>query len=436
MTTDLVDTLVAAHFPGSARELRIGGLPIGEVIVACGTPAFVYDAAAIERRWTAMRAAFPSSVAIHYSIKANPCPALVRSFVERGAGLEIASSGELLLALAAGAAPERILFAGPGKTDAELELALKHDIGEIHVESFAEVDRLAVLAARLGTRARVAARINPGADAQGGAMRMGGKPAPFGVDEERLDEIVTRVARDPALELRGVHLFAGTQILDAGTLLTQYEKALAIARRAAAIAGRPLATVDFGGGLGIPYFAGDQPLDLDRLGSGVAALLSAIARDPAFASTRFVVEPGRFLVGEAGIYVTRVTDVKTSRGKMFAILDGGMNHHLAASGNLGQVLKRNFPIALIERLDEPRAERVDVVGPLCTPLDHLGRDVTLPAPAIGDLVGIFQSGAYARSASPLGFLSRPAPPEVVVEHGAVHLVRRRGTDDELIADPR
>ena len=436
MTADLVDALIAAHFPGSSRALRVGGLPIGEVIAACGTPAFVYDAAVLDRRWAAIRDAFPPSVAIHYSIKANPCPALVRSFVERGAGVEIASSGELLLALAAGAAPERILFAGPGKTDVELELALKHDVGEIHVESFGEADRLAALAARLGARARVAVRINPGADAQGGAMRMGGKPAPFGIDEERLDEIVTRVDAEPALELRGLHLFAGTQILDAETLLTQYEKALAIARRAAAIVGHPLATVDFGGGLGIPYFAGDQPLDLVRLARGVAALLGAIAGDPAFGGTRFVVEPGRFLVGEAGLYVTRVTDVKTSRGKTFAVLDGGMNHHLAASGNLGQVLKRNFPVALVERLDEPRDERVDVVGPLCTPLDHLARDVALPTPAIGDLVGIFQSGAYARSASPLGFLSRPAPPEVIVEDGAVRLVRRRGTDEELVADLR
>jgi diaminopimelate decarboxylase len=162
----------------------------------------------------------------------------------------------------------------------------------------------------------------------------------------------------------------------------------------------------------------------------MARLLREVADEPLFAATRFVVEPGRFLVGEAGVYVARVTDVKTSRGKTFAILDGGMNHHLAASGNLGQVLKRNFPVAIVDRLDEPRSERVDVVGPLCTPLDQLGRDVALPPPAVGDLVGIFQSGAYARSASPLGFLSRPTPPEVLVQDGAVRVVRRRGTDDE------
>ncbi len=201
----------------------------------------------------------------------------------------------------------------------------------------------------------------------------------------------------------------------------------------AAILKRPLETVDFGGGLGIPYFEGDQELDLDAYGREVRDLFAGL--DEAFASTRFLVEPGRHLVGEAGIYVARVLDVKVSRGKTYAILDGGMNHHLAASGNLGQVIKRNFPVAVLNRVGEPSREPIDLVGPLCTPLDVLARSVELPTIRVGDLVGVLQSGAYGRSASPLGFLSHPAPPEVLVSDGKHSLIRPRGTFKDLFSEP-
>jgi len=425
--------LVERNFPGSQDELMIGGVSVSVVAAECGTPLYAYAGDVMDAAWRRLRAALPPTVAIHYSVKANPNPALIRRFLAHGAGVEIASAGELHLALLAGAMPERVLFAGPGKSDADLELAIKHQIGEIHIESITELDRIAALGRRLGVRVRVGLRVNPAAEAQGGAMRMGGASTAFGVDEEIMDDAVARIVAEPAVELRGLHLFSGTQILDHGTLLRQYRKAFELAVRVGGVIGRPLATLDLGGGLGIPYFAADQPLDVDGVGQGLVALIAEY-RARALLPQRFVVEPGRYLVGEAGVYVTRVVDVKVSRGKQFIVLDGGMNHHLAASGNLGQVIKRNFPVVIANRLREPVGAAADVVGPLCTPLDVLARDIELPEARIGDLVVVLQSGAYARAASPLGFLSHLTPAEVLIEDRRPRLIRRAGRQDDVTAD--
>ncbi|MGH9677956.1 MAG: type III PLP-dependent enzyme, partial [Candidatus Acidiferrum sp.] len=307
-------------------------------------------------------------------------------------------------------------------------------IGEIHLESRLEADRVCAIARRLGTRARVAVRVNPGGEAEGGAMRMGGRPAPFGVDEETLEEFLDFLLRNPALDFGGIHLFAGTQILDANVLVDQYRKGIEIARHAAAQMGRPLRRLDFGGGLGVPYFSHEQPLDTAKLKPALEHLVGEVRNNPAFAGTQFLVEPGRYLVAEAGVYVTKINDIKVSRDKKFLITDGGMHHHLAASGNLGQTIKRNYPVALLGRLNAPAAETVDVVGPLCTPLDVLARNISLPSAQVGDLVGIFQSGAYARAASPLNFLSHPSPPEVWVDEGKHRLIRRRGEYSDYLRD--
>jgi len=429
---DLAFALIERYFPSPASELLIGGVPVSSLAERYGTPLFVYDAGVLEKKWDLLRNALPPEFSICYSVKANPAQAILRFFLSKGAGLEIASAGEFHQALHAGCAPEKIIFAGPGKTESELELVLEGGIGEIHVESPREMERIAAIAQRRGIRAPVALRVNPSSEAEGGAMRMGGRPAPFGIDEETLDEILDRLLSSPALELRGIHLFTGTQILDSDILLGQYRKGIEIARRVAARVNHPLHTLDFGGGLGIPYFAHEQELDIHKLRDGLPALIAEVRADKLFAGTRFLVEPGRYLVGEAGIYVARVTDVKTSRGKKFLIADGGMNHHLAASGNLGQTIKRNYPVAVLNKLRHPPEEIVDVVGPLCTPLDVLARGVSLPRVDAGDLIGVFQSGAYARSASPLGFLSHPTPPEVWVEEARHALVRRRGEPSDYL----
>lgn len=431
---DLVAALLSRFFPESDRELVVGGIPIPAIIGRYGTPLFLYDSNILDRKWDLLRHALPEQFSICYSVKANPNPAFLKHFLAKGCGLEIASGGEFYLALRAGCPPAKILFAGPGKTDEELELVLSHAIGEIHVESLREAERISALSQRLGRQARIAVRVNPGEEAQGGAMRMGGKAAPFGIDEEVLNEVVDRILNDSWLEFRGLHLFTGTQILDAAVLLTQYRKGIAIARQVAQQWRRPLHTLDFGGGLAIPYFANEVELNMDQLREGLVELMAEVTRDPHFAGTQFIVEPGRYLIGEAGLYVVRVIDIKVSRGKKFLVVDGGMNHHLAASGNLGQVIKRNFPVALLNKLTTGEQETVDVVGPLCTPLDVLARNVQLPLADIGDYIGVFQSGAYARAASPLGFLSHRTPPEVLVSDGEMRLIRRRGVFEDLVCD--
>jgi diaminopimelate decarboxylase len=431
---DPIHPIINRCFGARGNELLVGGIPITSLAEQYGTPFFVYDRSALDQKLNALRETLPSEFDIYYSVKANPNLTILRHFVSRGCGLEIASAGEFLQARAAGCPGERILFAGPGKMDDELELALKNNIGEIHIESPREAERIAAICKTLGVRARVSVRVNPTGDAQGGAMRMGGKPAPFGIDEENVDSLVQYLASASCFDFRGIHMFSGTQILDHAVLLTQYRKCIAIARHVASCAGMPLHTVDFGGGLGIPYFANERELDLSRLREGLITLMADVRDDPVFRDTRFVVEPGRFLVGEAGIYVARINDIKESRGKKFLILDGGMNHHLAASGNLGQTIKRNYPIALVQRLNCPLEEKVDVVGPLCTPLDTLGRDVNLPKAEVGDLIGVFQSGAYARSASPLGFLSHKTPAEVWVDDKEDFLIRSRGSAEDFMRD--
>ncbi len=414
--------------------LVVGEAGIDELAATYGTPLFVYDRAVVDAQLRLLRDALPASFDLFYSIKANPNATILRHFITAGCGLEVASAGEFEQARASGSPTERIVFAGPGKTDEELELVAAAGIGEIHAESAAEVDRLAAICDRLDRTIAVALRVNPGTEAVGGAMRMGGAPSPFGVDEEALESVLERLLSTERLTFAGIHLYAGTQILDHEVLLAQYRHGLEIARRASAQAGHALATVDFGGGLGIPYFPSESQLDVARLGDGLTALSNGVVDDAAFAGTRFVLEPGRFLVGEAGIYVARITDIKVSRGKKFLITDGGMHHHLAASGNLGMLIKRNFPAAIVTKLAVAERETVDLVGPLCTPLDTIGRSVSLPPAEVGDLVAIFQSGAYARAASPLGFLSHLAPPEVWVDGGSHSLIRQRGETVDYLRD--
>ena len=421
---DAVKRLVDKYFANPAGELEIDGIEVSELVARYGTPLYVYVSSIIEQQLSLLRETLPAKFAISYSIKANPNPAVLKFFIARGCGLEIASVGEFQKAIRAGCPPEKIIFAGPGKREPELEAVLQQNIGEIHVESMLEIDRISKIAGNLGRPANIAVRVNPSSEAQGGAMRMGGKPAPFGIDEEILDTVLDRIIEDNNLQFRGIHLFVGTQILDYQILLAQYRKGIEIAKKVAQKTQQPLHTLDFGGGLGIPYFSKDKNIEMDKFQQGLSKLMTEIESEPLLAPTQFLVEPGRFLVGESGIYIARINDVKTSRGKKFAITDGGLHHHLAASGNFGQVIKRNYPVALINKLDRESTETIDVVGPLCTPLDVLARSISLPEAEVGDLVGVFQSGAYARSASPLQFLSHPEPPEIWIEGGKASIAAR------------
>ncbi|MCY1643089.1 type III PLP-dependent enzyme [Methylorubrum sp. SL192] len=426
VSPDLAAALIAENFIRDASGvLQVGGLPLTDLAKEFGTPLFVYDADTMRRTYRALCAALAGFAAVDFSVKANPNPAVIRVFSQEGAGAEIASGAEFDAAIRADVPPEKILFAGPGKGAADLDRVIGGGIGEIHLENREEIVRVAAAAERHGVRVRVALRINPGAAAQGGAMRMGGKPSPFGFDEEDIKAAIDTVEAEPRLRLVGLHLFAGTQGLKADTLLGQWAYGLGLAARIANRIGRPLETIDLGGGLGIPYFSGDAALDLGAIRAGLPDLIATLRADPRLARARVVLEPGRYLTGPAGVYVARVLAVKESRGSRFVITDGGMHHHLAASGNLGQIVKRDFPLAAVTDAGGERAATA-VVGPLCTPLDMLARAAPLPPLAEGDLVAVLQSGAYGLTASPTGFLSHPTPAEVLVEGGEVREVRARG----------
>jgi diaminopimelate decarboxylase len=431
----LAEALIADNFGVRDGVLTVGGITVTDLTAAYGSPLYVYDGDVIARRYQALAAALAGFADVYYSIKANPHPAVARLLVEQGAGLEIASGAELLLAEAAGARPSDILFAGPGKGERELDLAIAHGIGEIHLECFEEIEMVAALAAAQGKIANIAIRINPSSAAQGGAMRMGGKPAAFGFDEEIIGDVLAAIAARPSLHLSGVHLFAGTQILDADVLLHQWSYGLRLAADVGRLTGKPVARIDLGGGLGIPYHDGDKTLDLGAVAAGARRLDEARRADPWLAGAQILIEPGRYLTGPAGVYLSRVRAVKTSRGQRFVIGDGGMHHHLAASGNLGQVIKRDYPIVAATRLSDPLRTPATVVGPLCTPLDTLSRQTVLPEMATGDLVAILQSGAYGLSASPVGFLSHPMPAEVLVRGGQASLIRKAGEFSAPLVNP-
>ncbi len=425
---DLAEALLEDSFGSDQGVLTIGGSRVDRLAERFGTPLFVYDAALLRRNLARLRAAVGQHVDVYYSVKANPNPAVIGVLVAEGAGLEIASAAEYVRARKAGGRSERIVFAGPGKGDEELDFVLRQGIGEIHLETESELATVAAIGERLGRAVPVGLRVNPASAAQGGAMRMGGKAAQFGFDEEQLEAVIALVRARSWLDLRGIHLFAGTQILDAEVLHGQWRHGIELAKRLSHQLQVPIATLDLGGGLGVPYFKGERGLDLARLQALAAPLFAAAAAE--LPGTHFILEPGRFLTASAGVYLARVRAVKESRGEAFVIIDGGMHHHLAASGNLGQVIKKDYPVVLANRLADPAACTTAVVGPLCTPLDTIGRKVALPRPREGELIAVLQSGAYGLSASPVGFLSQPMPAELLIDGGETRVIRARGSFEQ------
>ena len=401
-----------AAFGRSGSELTVGGIPAGRLAERVGgTPFFAYDRALLTARVATLRVALPVGIDLSYAVKANPMPAVVQHLSGLVDGFDVASALELRTALDTTVPANRISFAGPGKAPAELTQAVAAGV-TIELESQTEADRVIEIGERLGLRPRVAVRVNPDFEVRGSGMRMGGGAQQFGVDAEFVPALLKHLGSD-GLEVLGFHIFAGSQNLQADRLCEAQRRTVELALRLAESAPAPVAYLNLGGGFGIPYFEKDEPLDLDRVGANLADLMAASIR-PRLPGARVVIELGRFIVGECGVYVTRVLDRKVSRGKTFLVVDGGLHHQLAASGNFGQVIRRNYPLAVANHIDRAGAETVSVVGCLCTPLDLLGDAVTLPRAEIGDLIAIFQAGAYGLTASPTAFLGHPAPAEVLV----------------------
>jgi diaminopimelate decarboxylase len=398
-------------FPVVDDCLQVGGMAVTRLAQRVGrTPFYAYDRRAISGRVAHLRRHLPESVHVHYAIKANPMPAVVHHLASLVDGFDVASAGEMRVALDAGMAPDRISLAGPGKTDAELTCAVAAGI-VVNVESPREVEALASIAVKAGLVPRVAVRVNPDFELKSSGMKMGGGAKPFGVDAELVPALLARI-RTVGLDFVGFHIFSGAQNLRVDAIQEAQSRAITLAARLAEYAPGPVRMLNIGGGFGIPYFPGDRELDIAPIGSHLSKLLPDVQRH--LPQAQIVLELGRYLVGEAGVYVCRVTDRKISRGEVFLVTDGGLHHHLAASGNFGQVIRKNYPVTIGNRMGGQARETVSVVGPLCTPLDLLAEKMELPQAQIGDFVVVFQSGAYGLTASPTAFLGHPPPAEVLV----------------------
>ncbi|HEX6706123.1 MAG TPA: pyridoxal-dependent decarboxylase, exosortase A system-associated [Albitalea sp.] len=403
---------VADRFPLVDGELSVGGIPLSLLAARVGsTPFYAYDRGLLKARVGQLREVLPAGISLHYAMKANPMPAVVDFMAPLVDGLDVASGGELRVALDAGMDPHDISFAGPGKSETELVQAVASGI-LLNVESMRELRLLAPIAQRLGRPARVAIRVNPDFELKSSGMKMGGGPKQFGIDAEQVPAALAEIARlDLAFE--GFHIFSGSQNLRSEAICEAQTKALALAVRLAADAPGPVKTLNLGGGFGIPYFPGEAPLELSPIGEHLAGIVESAGLH--LPGAELVIELGRFLVGEAGVYVARVVDRKVSRGEVFLVTDGGLHHHLAASGNFGQVIRKNYPVEVVTAGSATRQrETASVVGPLCTPLDLLADRMSLDTAEPGDLVVVFQSGAYGATASPARFLSHPAVLEVLV----------------------
>jgi diaminopimelate decarboxylase len=402
---------IPAGYQTIGGELAIGGKRASDWVAEAGrTPLFVYSRSHLDARVAELRAALPARVGVNYAVKANPLPAVIAHMAPLVDGFDIASSGELALCQAVGIDPRRISFAGPGKRDDELEAAIAAGV-TLNCESEGEGARAIAIGQRLGVAPRMAVRVNPSFELKGSGMKMGGGAKQFGVDAERVPALARHLIKEGA-EWRGLHIFTGSQTLSAAAIIEAQGNVLTLAANLADAIGHGLPKLNMGGGLGIPYFPGDTPVDLAAVGAALAERVADLP--PVLAETELCLELGRYLVGEAGVYLTRVIDRKQSHGVTYLVTDGGLHHQLAASGNFGTVVRRNYPSAIATRYDDEPTEEVNIVGCLCTPLDRLADNAAMPRAEVGDLVAVFCAGAYGASASPAAFLGHGPAAEILV----------------------
>lgn len=393
------------------NQLVIGGIELTRLVNRVGkTPFYAYDRQRIIDRVIELRQQMPADLKIHYALKANPMPAVVQLMSRLVDGFDVASAAEMKIALDTATPAQHISLAGPGKRPAELKLAIAAGI-TINVESFNELDTIAQLSEQSGITAAVAIRINPAFELKASGMKMGGGAKPFGIDEEQLPTVLKHV-QALQLDFQGFHIYSGSQNLKAAALIDAQQQSIALALRLLEFCPNGIKKLNIGGGYGIPYFAGETPLNTQQIGDALATEMAKFKAVQPHAEV--IIELGRYLVGEAGIYVCQVVDKKISRGQVYLIVDGGLHHHLAASGNFGQVIRKNYPIAIGNKMYAEHQEIVTIVGCLCTPLDVLADKMLLPTVEVGDFVVVYQSGAYGLTASPSAFLSQPNAEEVLV----------------------
>ena len=393
------------------NQLLIAGYTAEEIAAIAGTlPCYIYDRNALTERVSGLRNQMPAELKLHYAIKANPLPAVVQHMATLVDGLDVASHNEMLTALGSPVSAGDISFAGPAKGEYELKAAIAAGI-TINVESPLELARIYQWAKPLNTRARIAFRVNPDFALKASGMKMAGGPKQFGIDAEQIPAVFAGLDLSK-VDFQGFHIFSGSQNLKPEALIDAHNKTFELAARLAEYAPAPIKHVNIGGGLGIPYFPGEQALDLEPISNNLQQLLDT--RPESLKNSEFVMELGRYLVGEAGYYLCQVTDKKVSRGQTFLMTNGGLHHHLANSGNFGQVIRKNYPVVIANRLEAEETEQVEIVGPLCTPLDIVGAKLELPVAEVGDYVAVLQSGAYGATASPQAFLGHPQVRELML----------------------
>ncbi len=399
------------QFATRSNELMVNQMPLSLLKHQAGqTPFYAYDTSVIEQKVNQLKQVMPKQLKLHYAMKANPMPQLVSLMANWVDGLDVASGNELQVALNSPFNGNKISFAGPGKRSNELTMAIASQT-TINVESFNELKTIATISNQLGVQAKVAIRVNPDFALKGSGMKMGGGAQQFGIDAEQVPKALALI-KDYDLRFRGFHIFTGSQNLNHEAIILAHQNVFALAKKLLTDAPSEIELLNIGGGLGIPYFPGDTPIKLEPIAESLNALIESFGQNNPTAE--IATELGRYLVGEAGIYVSEVIDIKQSRGVTFAVVDGGLNHHLSASGNFGQVIRKNYPVAIGNKMDADLTQKVQIVGPLCTPLDLLANQYLLPEVEIGDLVVIYQSGAYGYTASPQKFLSHPPPIELLV----------------------
>ena len=397
-------------FASHQDELQINGKPISSIVeLVDQTPFYVYDKSVMASQVKLFRQYFPD-LSLHYAMKANPMQDVVDYMSSLVDGLDIASVGEMRVALKSSTPAHEISFAGPGKTTDELEAAIKAGV-TLNIESEFELERIVNIAQQGGIKPRVAIRVNPDFELKASGMKMAGGPKPFGIDAERVPAVLQSMKSMP-IHFRGFHIFSGSQNLKPDALIDAHQKTFELALQLANHAPSPVELLNIGGGFGIPYFPGESELDLQPIADNMNQWLPRVKEQ--LPNAEIVIELGRFLVGPAGVYISKVIDVKESRGKIYAIANGGLHHHLAASGNFGQIIRKNYPVVIANKMGENKRQDISIVGPLCTPLDILVDNMSLPEVERGDLVAILQSGAYGFSASPHGFLSHPMVKEILV----------------------
>ncbi len=411
MTNPLLEHALLIPFSVQNDCLQIGRMALTRLAERVGTtPFYAYDREKITERVKLLRQHLPQEVLLHYAIKANPMPAVVQHLASLVDGLDIASIGEMRVALDTILTPEKISFAGPGKKVHELRSAIAAGV-ILNVESQQEMESIAKLGIDLGITPKIAIRINPNFELKSSGMKMSGGPKPFGIDAERVPDLLVRIGF-LGLDFVGFHIFSGSQNLNATAIQEAHEKTIQLAIELAEYAPSPVKLLNIGGGFGVPYFPGDRPLDIAAIGINLQYQIKRVKQQ--LPHTTVALELGRYLVAEAGIYVCRVLERKMSRGQVFLVTDGGLHHHLAASGNLGQVIRKNYPVIIGNKIQGAAREIVSVVGPLCTPLDLLADQMQMTRASVNDLVVVLQSGAYGLSASPTAFLNHPPPVEVLV----------------------